>query len=53
MIILISETLAERNCADSSRKRRETNMLYIGQDFLINVVKDNKEFIERVILASF
>ena len=53
MIILISETLAEQNCADSSRKRRGTNMLYIGQDFLINVVKDNKKFIEQVILPSF
>ena len=53
MITLISAALAEQNCAASSRKRRETNVLYIGQDFLINVVKDNKEFIERVILPSF
>ena len=53
MIILISATLAEQNCAASSRNRRETSKLYIGQDFLINVVKDNKEFIERVTLQSF
>ena len=52
MVALVNEESAQQSCTTSTRKKRDTTVVYIGQEFLLNAMQENKELIEMVIFVE-